>query len=79
MKIRVKFYARYGDKFGKEHYIDIESSISVENFLKLLYKVIPGLQNERNIIMAINDSLASADYILKDGDSVSIFPPPGGG
>jgi molybdopterin converting factor small subunit len=53
--------------------------MSVENFLKLLYKVIPGLQNERNIILAINDSLASADYILKDGDSVSIFPPPGGG
>ncbi len=79
MKIKLKFYARYGEKFGKEQIIVIENSMTVENFLNLLYERFPSLKDEKNLIIAINDSMAPPDYVLRDGDSVSIFPPPGGG
>ncbi len=79
MKVIVKFYARFSDKFGKLHEFDLPKDSSVETFMVELKNRFPELKRERDVILSINDRISRGNEILREGDVISVFPPPGGG
>lgn len=79
MKIIIRFYARFAEKFGKELSMEVENGLNIEHLLEILKIKFGDLRKERNILVSVNDRISEGDRILTEGDIVSIFPPPGGG
>ena len=52
----------------------LEKEITIEELVKEL-----GLSEDIPKVIIVNDRIAKFDYVLKDGDRVSVFPPLAGG
>ena len=74
MEVRVKLFATLRHNRQKESILDIEENTSIADIIGRLE--IP--EQEAAIIM-VNGRHAGPDRILKDGDTLSLFPPLGGG
>lgn len=74
MKIKVRLFATLRDGRGKEVVLDLKEGAPAQEIVNLLK--IP----EREVaIFLINGRHGSMDQVIKEGDTVSIFPPIGGG
>jgi len=81
MQIPVHFYSYFKDLTGCEQTSEtvVEGSTLAE-LLKKLFQRFPKLAAmERSMLVAVGVDYQSRDYILKDGDEVSLFPPVQGG
>ncbi len=74
MKVKLRLYGdflRYGPE---EAAINIPDASKVEDLLSLI-----GIEERTYIITLVNLKRVWFDYVLSEGDTVSIFSPVGGG
>ncbi len=80
--ITVKFFAGFREKLGKgEMLIDVDG-VSVEDLLELLDKEHPGIKDliaDKRATIAINRKVAKLGDVVREGDTVAVFPPVSGG
>lgn len=74
MKIKVRLFATLRDGRGKELDIEMEEGIVVRKILEVLE-----IKQEDVALLLVNGRDGSFDAKLSDGDTVSMFPPVGGG
>ena len=79
MNIEIRLYANFRDFLppGSSTFSmtkSLEREMTIEELVKDL-----GLPEDIPKIVIVNGSHAELDYILKDGDILSVFPPPAGG
>ena len=78
----VKFFARLKEETGtSELNIQLESASTVGQLKDHLLTVYPQWQQylEKNLLMAVNQTMAAPDTALHSGDEVAFFPPVTGG
>ncbi len=88
MKVTVRYFARYRSLVGRsEEELEIPDGITVGELIEILKEKHPVLEGE---VFAEDDDLADVnvsrngryvrfDEVLRDGDTVAIFPPVSGG
>jgi molybdopterin converting factor small subunit len=79
MNIEVRLYANFRDFLppGSTTFAmkkSLERGMTIEELVKDL-----GLPEDVPKIVIVNGSHAEFDYVVKDGDTVSVFPPLAGG
>ncbi len=60
--------------------MDIPEGTTVSSLINVLKNTYPELEkNFDSVMVAVNEEYASAEQILKEGDTVAIIPPVSGG
>lgn len=82
-ELKLLFFASLAERLGcREHSVAFDTHIdTVSKLVDFLCRqdVKWTALNERNIKVAVNQSLAGNNHILKEGDEVAFFPPVTGG
>lgn len=79
MKIAVQFFGPLAEQAGRTR-IDIETSgNSLKDVLAALAVTVPALRLDRSVRYAINTDYAEPGAAVREGDTVSLIPPVGGG
>ena len=81
MKVPVQFFSHLRDVAGlSESEIDLPEGASVADLLTVLYGRHPRLREwDSSILVGAGLQFAPRDYLLKEGDEISIMPPVQGG
>ncbi len=81
MQIPVHFYSYFKDMAGCGQTSETTAEGStLTDLLKKLFHRFPKLAAmERSMLVAVGVDYQPRDYVLKDGDEVSLFPPVQGG
>ena len=81
MKVRVFFHSYFRDLTGiSELQHDLPPGETLGGLIHRLHEKFPKLKSmERSTLMAVGVEYQPADYLLHDGDEVSLFPPVQGG
>lgn len=74
MQIKVKLFATLRDNREKEMMMDLLQGVTPKDIIERL-----NIRKEEAAIIMINGRSANLDHVLEDHDTVSIFPPIGGG
>jgi molybdopterin synthase sulfur carrier subunit len=74
MNIRVKLFATFRERRGKELTIEMDEGATPSEVLGLL-----NIDIKDVAILLINGKTGKADQVLYENDLLSIFPPMGGG
>src|SRR5665213_2124689 len=81
VEVRVVFYSYFKDLTGCAQTVEsIVPGEQVSGLLERLFDRFPKLASmRRSMLVAVGVEYQDGDYILKDGDEVSLFPPVQGG
>ena len=81
MKVRVTFHSYFRDLTGAtEAQEEVPSGTTLGELVQSLQKRFPKLKSmERSTLMAVDVEYQTANYQLREGDEVSLFPPVQGG
>jgi molybdopterin converting factor subunit 1 len=80
MKITVLFFGISSDLVGENQLeVTLEKAISVADFKDYLQEKYSSLDKIKTYAIAINESYATNDLVIKDNDVVAIIPPVSGG
>ena len=81
MRVSVQFYSYFKDLTGCAQTDETTADgITLAELLKKLFQRFPKLAAmERSMLVAVGVEYQPRDYILKNGDEVSLFPPVQGG
>jgi len=81
MQIPVHFYSYFKDLTGCAQTSEsVDDGGTLKDLLKKLFQRFPKLTSmERSMLVAVGVDYQPRDYILKEGDEVSLFPPVQGG
>ena len=81
MKIHVQFFSRLRDVTGSERLdLDMKAGATVSDLLAELFARFPTLRVwERSILVGADVEFVDRDYVLREGDEISIMPPVQGG
>jgi len=81
MRVSVQFYSYFKDLTGCAQADETTADGStLTELLKKIFQRFPKLAAmERSMLVAVGVDYQPRDYILKDGDEVSLFPPVQGG
>lgn len=81
MQIHVHFYSYFKELTGcAETTENLQPGQKIEDLLKLLIARFPKLGGMQNsTLIAVGVDYQSRNYVLQDGDEVSLFPPVQGG
>jgi MoaD family protein len=81
LPVRVVFHSYFRDLTGCDDAVEnISTGSTLEDLLQQLFQRFPKLQAMRNsTLIAVGVDYQTRDYILKEGDEVSMFPPVQGG
>ena len=74
MQIKVRLFATLRDGRGKELMMNFDDNTSPQEIIDQL-----GIDKSEVAILLVNGMDGKFEQQLKDGDTVSIFPPVGGG
>ncbi|QGG49227.1 MoaD/ThiS family protein [Heliorestis convoluta] len=74
MKVLVKLFATFRDKRFIKQEMEFPEQTEVRDVLKVL-----DIADEEVAILLVNGRNAEVDHPLQDGDTLSLFPPVGGG
>lgn len=74
MKVEVRLFAYFREGRGKKIFLDVDENYSVKDVVKDL-KID---ENEVHLLL-VNGRDGYLSTELKDGDTISLFPPVGGG
>jgi molybdopterin converting factor subunit 1 len=80
MKIQILFFGITTDLIGASN-IDLEvvNALTVARFKSLLKEEYPQLKNINSYAIAVNESYATDELVLKENDVIAIIPPVSGG
>ena len=59
--------------------LDVKKAMSISEFKVFMLKKYPQLKNINSYAIAVNESYASEEIVLKENDVVAIIPPVSGG
>ena len=81
MKISVSFYSYFKDLTGCAQSVEeLPDGGTMNDLYRRLSARFPKLAAmEKSTLMAVGVNYQTRDYVLKDGDEVSLFPPVQGG
>lgn len=80
MKIQVLLFGIAMDLVGTNSIeFEIQNQMKVEEFRHYFQKRFPSLTQLTSYTIAVNESYASNEVVLKDGDIIAIIPPVSGG
>jgi MoaD family protein len=81
MKVRVQFFSRLRDVTRSERLdLDMKEGATVSDLLAELFARFPTLRVwERSILVGAGVEFVDRDYVLREGDEISIMPPVQGG
>ena len=80
MIVKTLFFGITSDLVNlSEETIDVTEGCSVANFKDILLEKYPQLKNIHSYAIAVNESYAEDNLLLKEGDVVAIIPPVSGG
>lgn len=81
MRVSVHFYSYFKDLTGCAQTDETaDKGITLADFLKQLFQRFPKLAAmEKSMLVAVGVEYQPRNYILKNGDEVSLFPPVQGG
>tara|TARA_R110002126_G_scaffold291568_1_gene453673 strand:+ start:24289 stop:24531 length:243 start_codon:yes stop_codon:yes gene_type:complete len=80
MKIKTLFFGISTDLVGaSELQINVNENTSIETFKAVLQGEFLSLKNINSYAIAVNETYAGDDYVLKAGDVVAVIPPVSGG
>jgi molybdopterin converting factor small subunit len=81
MSISVHFYSYFQDLTGCAQTSEtVAEGGTLADLLKIVFRRFPKLAAmERSMLVAVGVDYQPKDYILKNGDEVSLFPPVQGG
>jgi molybdopterin converting factor small subunit len=81
MKIAVHFYSYFKDLTGcPTTDVELRPGSSINDLLAELFQRFPKLLPMKNsMLIAVGVDYQTRDYILREGDQVSLFPPVQGG
>jgi molybdopterin converting factor small subunit len=81
VRIRVHFYSYCKELTGSASVIEcVELGSRIEDLLQKLFVRFPKLAPvQKSLLVAVGVDYQGADYILQEGDEVSLFPPVQGG
>ena len=81
MEVRVQFYSYFKDLTGcAETRQSLPAGSRIENLLSRLFQQFPRLAAmQRSMLIAVGVEYQPCDYVLNDGDEISLFPPVQGG
>lgn len=80
MKIKTLFFGISTDLVGaSELQINVNENTSIETFKAVLRGEFLSLKNINSYAIAVNETYADDDYVLKVGDVVAVIPPVSGG
>ncbi|MBO8144249.1 MAG: MoaD/ThiS family protein [Thermodesulfobacterium sp.] len=74
MKVEIRLFATFREGRFKKEVWELPEGTKVIDVLNLL-----GIKPEEVAILLVNGMNAEPEYVLKDGDYISLFPPVGGG
>lgn len=81
--INILFFAKYREHIGLSRLqmpsAALKEVADVVVELQGLYKDRAGFLNEQNLLIAVNQELATETTSIKDGDEIAFFPPVTGG
>ena len=81
--ITIKYFASLKSIAAKEEdSLDIENPISIDQLSDIISKTAPKMGaviREKKVMISVNQEMASADTIIRDGDEVAFLPPFSGG
>ena len=81
--ITIKYFASLKSIAEKEEdNLDIERPISIDQLSDIISKTAPKMGaviREKKVMISVNQEMASADTIIRDGDEVAFLPPFSGG
>jgi molybdopterin converting factor small subunit len=81
MHLKVSFYSYFKDLTGcAETSVTLPAGSTLADLVKALSEQFPKLAAmQRSLLMAVGIDYQARDYVLKEGDEVSLFPPVQGG
>lgn len=81
MQVSVHFYSYFKDHTGCAQISEtISDGSTLTELLKAVFRRFPKLAAmEKSMLVAVGVDYQPRDYVLKDGDEVSLFPPVQGG
>ena len=80
MKIKLLFFGITTDLMGTSNLdFEITEASTVVSFKKILKEKYSQLENINSYAIAVNESYATDELVLKEGDTVAIIPPVSGG
>ena len=81
MKVQVQFWSYFKDLTGcAQASEELLSGATIGDLLQRLHTRFPKLVTMQNsTLIAVGVEYQASDYVLKDGDEVSLFPPVQGG
>ena len=81
MTIHVTFHSYFKDLTGCAFVTEeLPSGSTIADVLKLIYRRFPKLSAmARSTLVAVGVEYQGQDYVLREGDEVSLFPPVQGG
>lgn len=81
MKIQVQFFSYYKDLAESEgSSVDLPENSTLGDCLSQIYEKFPKLvEFRKSTLKAVGVEYQKEDYVLSDGDTVSLFPPVQGG
>lgn len=81
MNIKVTFYSYFKELAGcAETIVDMPGGSKISDLQGRLFKSFPRLKEmERSTLIAVGVEYQDREYVLKEGEVVSLFPPVQGG
>ena len=81
MKVTVQFFSYFKDLAGCERFTaDVTPGATIGDLMGVIYQRFPKLEPMRkSTLIAVGVDYQHRDYVLKEGDEVSLFPPVQGG
>ncbi|HEX8898762.1 MAG TPA: MoaD/ThiS family protein [Chthoniobacterales bacterium] len=81
MKVRVQFFSRLRDLVGAaEMDFEVLEPTTAGDLLDTVYSKTPALRDwDKSILIASGLQFVGRDYLVKNGDQISIMPPVQGG
>ncbi|ARV16010.1 MoaD/ThiS family protein [Polaribacter sp. SA4-12] len=80
MKIQILLFGITTDLIGTSNLdLEVVEGITVVSFKSLLKEEYPQLENIDSYAIAVNESYATDELVLKENDVVAIIPPVSGG
>ncbi|MFA9496364.1 MAG: MoaD/ThiS family protein [Candidatus Bathyarchaeota archaeon] len=80
MRIKVTYYGQFRDITGlDEEEIEAKVGVTVVELRDQVREKYPRIAEKREILVAINNSFAPLETVVKQDDKVTFFPPVSGG
>ncbi|MEM1569647.1 MAG: MoaD/ThiS family protein [Candidatus Bathyarchaeia archaeon] len=73
MKVKVDSYGFIAQRIGSKLEVELEKKTTVKDFISKLSEKIKGFDLTQEVIL-VNGKAVKQDYILNDGDEVTIMP-----